>query len=233
MLASYLAYGLGKRVAVLDYDTPTHHLLTMRSEETEMVRSRPETAVAKHLAVLRSRGLLREPYDIVKFDVPSCSVDDIRGMQSLRTRFESKGYDVLLIDFPGRFDGAAIAQKALCLKLADLVAVPVDTDRQTLESAMFVCQNLVRNGFTNVLLFWNRVKQADRRTMALAFPKAEAPFREMGLDFSQYWINDFVKAGRDSSTKFFVRSTLCWPELNARLSSPNLRLLYDDLLRRL
>lgn len=229
MLASYLAYGLGKKVAVLDYDTPTHHLLTMRREEVRMAKSNPDSALARFLV---SREGMDTPFDIINFDIPNCSVDDVRALISLKGNFAGKGYDYLFLDFPGRFDGASLAQKALCLHAADLVVVPVDTDRQTLESALFVCSNLVRNDFRNVLLFWNKVKLADRRTMAEAFPLAEKPFRELGLEFSEYWINDFVKAGRDSSTKFFVRSTLCWPEVNARMSSPNLKHLYDDILRR-
>lgn len=232
MLASYLAYGLGKKVVVLDYDTPTHHLYQRRQEENGFVESNPDAAVSKFLAAEESRGTCRPPYDIIRFDVPSCSLDDAKDFFKIKKQYEQQGIEYLIVDFPGRFDGAAIAQKLLCMKAADLVVVPVDTDRQTLESALLICSNLRVNCFDNAVLFWNRVKAADRKRMADAFPKAEKPFRDLGYDFSEYWINDFVKAGRDSFSKFFVRSTLCWPEVNARLSSPNLQNLYDDLISR-
>jgi len=215
MMASFLAYGCGKRVCVLDFDYPAFHLKDLRERET-LIRKTPRSPLS---IWLRDNPPPSDPYDIFSF-LPGRG-GTYRPLEVFTSLEEilPGGYDYVLFDFPGRFSQGEPVSFIAANGYLDFVAVPMDTDLQSRRSALVVSDALTRIGIP-VALFWNRVSLSEARGDGSRFRQGAEPFLERGLEVMETGVRDIRKFSRDSSEMAFIRSTLCFPVRYINMWSP-------------
>ena len=207
MLASFLAYSKGKKVCVIDFDYPSFHLLGLRLAEEERL-SDPHSPISVWLQSNPSQG---EPYDI--FSCPPGAGGKYSGREVLMYLQDvfREGYDYIFYDFPGLFTEDAPVGLIAANGYLDFVAIPIDTDVQSRQSALVVADAMSRQGIP-LTLFWNRVSLSEARGDGERFRRGAIPFYERGFDVMEEKIRDVRKISRESSEIAFMRSTLCFPE---------------------
>ena len=217
LVASYLAYGRGLRVCVVDFDYPTYHLWQLRESELSILAD-PRSPLA---AWLRENPSEAEPYTVIRALPGAGGVFTPREVFALERGIDPLRYDVLLYDFPGRFTPDEPVSLLAANGGLDFVGIPMDTDVQSRRSALVVADALAGEGVP-LVLFWNRVSRSEALGSRERFLRGAAPFRERGLRVLDEGVRDLRKLSRESSEMAFIRSTLCFPERHLRRWSPAL-----------
>lgn len=207
LMTSWLAYSLGEEVAVLEFDGPSYQYHSWREKNLE-------AAAGGALSGM----VTREPYDIVK--VPP--MPPARMTEYVRRVAES-GDGYLFLEFGGSFreEGSDPSRVLLTSGLVDGLIMPVNTDEQSIDAAMYTIMTLRRlRGVRcpDITVLWSGVSANERRTDGRHdwFSVAETQFKAMGARVcgGKVYRNDIIN--RDAPWPFFVRNTLCWPERNVR-----------------
>ena len=207
LMASFLAYSKGKKVCVLDFDHPSYHLMNLRRSELEIAKD-PRSPLASWL---QSHPVGVEPYDIFSFPPgPGGKYSPFDIFTSLDNVF-ADDYDYFFFDFPGLFTEGEPVSLLAANGYIDYVAIPIDTDVQSRQSALVVADALTREGIP-LCLFWNRVTLTEARGDGERFRRGAAPFYDFGFDVMQEKVRDIRKLSREPSEIAFIRSTLCFPE---------------------
>lgn len=218
--AGHLAYVLGKKVCVLDFDNPSYHLCDIREHEKELLdepsssissflRSNPGIPSEYHiLPVPASEGGYYRAADVIPF------VLDIAGM----------GYDYIMYDFPGRFNQDEAVSFLAANGLIDFVAIPMDRDIQSRRSALIIANAMQKSG-VKCCVFWNRVGKTPERNLSYM----EDPFIKHDIPIMEHGIRESRMLPRDSHQRLFFRSTLCFPSRYITLWSPSLIPFLEEL----
>lgn len=206
MLASYLAYALGRSVCILDFDYPSYHFMELRRDELSILED-PGTPLALWL---RNNPSPVEPYDIFSFPPGRGGTYHPREVFTYLQNILSGGYDYVFYDFPGRFTQDEPVSFIAANGFLDFVGIPMDTDAQSRRSALVVADAIHRQGIP-LALFWNRVSRSETKGDGARFLRGAAPFTDRGLDVMEERVRDIRKLSRDPSEMAFIRSTLCFP----------------------
>ena len=215
MLASYLAYGYGRSVCVLDFDYPSYHLMELRQGET-LILQNPQSPLS---AWLRSNPSPGAPYDIFRFPPGRGGAYRPEEVFPYLENILSAGYDYLFYDFPGRFAPEEPVSFLSANGYLDFVGIPMDTDTQSRRSALVVADAIRRQGIP-LTLFWNRVSVYEAKGSGERFRRGAKPFTDRGMDVMDEMVRDIRKFSRDGSEMAFIRSTLCFPERYVNMWSP-------------
>lgn len=238
MFASWLAYEKKERVAVYDFDFPSYQLHNMRLLEEETLK-RGASDLAKLCAGNEFYPIARVKGNYTGF-TPRELGTLVSQMKKVRDSYD--GY--LLLDFPGRFLRNDPSYALMAAGLVDLVVFPVDTDRQSLSSALNLVSILrgkpgapfLEPGTKesqDVLFVWNKENRAERRGNRDWYGEWDAFLEKMDIPVACARIRDILIARRDFGTFGFIRSTVCWPAQNINRSAPYLEKIFEEMKARL
>ena len=230
LFASWLAYGEGARVKVVDCENE-QRLVRQRNDELRAM-SDPESPLARFL----SGNPVRYPlYEIERMDeavdgYSSAYLDELNLKHwAMKSRDDAK-YDYVLYDFPATFMNDSPAFKFISSGLVDFVAVPIDTNADTRKEAL-IAADMMRRNEAECVLFWNNVSVDEVKREGF-LESGEELYRRYGFEVMPQRVRSFVKARRESDDRLFVKSTVCWPERYVRLSCPYVVDFYKALKER-
>lgn len=224
MMASWLRYACGARVAVIDLDDPMHSIDeirrldrdTLASGGKELLRFIPSDADPD-----------RDWYPVIPAAVDGGPADQKR-MEAL-IRCMQDDYDYVLLDFGGSLSEGDTVVTFLRSGIIDLLVVPVYTDETVMLSALELCFRARRWGQRQAV-FWNRVTRSERPCPEKnRFAKLSSLFTKDGTPVLDTFIPEMVMFRRDCRTWRFLRSTACWPSTNVRLLCPELETLFKEI----
>lgn len=228
LTASWLAYSEGRRVCVVDFDHPSHHISAMRGRDSALLRD-PRSPLSAWMA---SHPDTPAPFGV--YSIPA-SPDGTYSPGEVFPYLEailSAGFDYVFYDFPGRFARGEPASFVAAAGLVDFLAVPMDTDLQSRRGALVVADAFRRQDIP-LVLFWNRVSASEARGDGSRFRRGAEPFLERGLPVMEESLRDIRKLSRDGSEPSFIRSTLCFPERHVRRWNPGIMTFLEALRGRI
>lgn len=160
LVASYLYYELGVKVAIMDCDSPQHSLMIERNRELKALEATPCLKEMANRQLAKS-GL--QPYPV--FD---CPLD----MALSRMRQYIKGDNdvkILFLDLPGTMNNYNVLQ---VVSNCDYVFCPMAASKYDIESTLGYCQfihdNIITSGYGNlkkVQILWNKVDARERKDL--------------------------------------------------------------------
>ena len=224
MMASWLRYRCGYRVAVIDLDGPMHGLNEMRAIDLDVMRNE-----GRYLLPFIGKDCdpQRDWYPVITADIDG-GEEDQKLMDSL-IRSLKDDYDYVVIDFGGSFGKGDAVVRFISSRLLDLMVVPIYTDEIVLLSALELSYRCSPSGQPRVV-FWNRVTRSERD---ISSQDRLAPFSRLfadeGIPILKTRIPDMVMFRRDCRTWRFLRSTACWPQANVSQLCPELETLFTEI----
>ena len=231
LFASWLAYEKGRRVFVQDFDYPSYQLFNIRKKEVELMARDPGFA----------RLVTHAPYPIGKVTGRgSYSREELAEIVA-QVKEYSAGDGYCIMDFPGRFLAEDPVRAIAGAGLIDLIVFPVDSDRQSLTSALFINSFLRNPKFLaragkesqDVLALWNRVTRQERVGKRDPFAEGNATFSMLGIPVCRTMAREILSMRRDGEVFGFLRSTVCYPKNNIRMFAPWLEDIFEEILARL
>ena len=160
LLASYLYYEKGIKVAIMDCDSPQHSLVGERNRELKTVSETEHLAVMAHELLTRT-GL--QPYAIMKIPLEETM---FRVRQYLNGENDTQ---VLFLDLPGTMNNPNVLQ---IISNCDYVFCPMAASKYDIESTLGYCQfihdNIITSGYGNlkkVQILWNKVDARERKDL--------------------------------------------------------------------
>lgn len=236
LFGSYLAYSVGARVCILDFEFDPR-LERIRKKEEEMLSDK-DSALARYIAahpgdsVTGSEGVL----DIISVPKEFKHRGE-RGEEEFDTAVAgyvdgiAKKYEYVILDLPCEFREDSLSFTVL-VSSVDLVAVPFDYTPTVRTRALHTVEVLRENSIP-LVMFWNKVSVSDLKKDGF-LDRIEAFFTDRGYDVLPHRVKFFQKATREyEGGKGFVVSTLCWPRRYVELNCPVLEILYSCLKGRL
>ncbi|MET3114885.1 chromosome partitioning protein [Pedobacter sp. CG_S7] len=188
--ASYIHYTLGKRVLLMDSDSPQYSLWTFRNQELERLANDPENAQR-----FEKQGVA--PYDIIQttlLDVP-------KQLEALRASGE---YDVIIIDTPGSVNVTGYKE---CLMSVDCVFTPLEAEEFSLTSNLEFISYLINDileakgsKLEEYYVFWNKIRKTTNKDF---FIEVHSNLIEEGIKVLDALVDDRVDYQRS-----ICRSTL-------------------------
>ena len=146
------------------------------------------------------------------------------------------------MDFPGRFLTSDPAYYLAKRGLVDLFVMPVDSDRQSMSSALAIITRVFRNEQfikatgrdreQDVVILLNRETQKERSGRNNRYDSMEKIFGMMNIPVIGCRMREILIARRDADTFGFVRNTLCWPQQNIRKACPYIGKIFDEIIYR-
>ena len=226
LFASYLKYGCGARVAVADFESPNHPVKGYRERDREVL----EDSSSELSLYLKSKSLNpNESWDLYEFDNSSSDhAKRDKEIERFRELVKSGKYDYVLVDFPGRLQPDGI-EAYLLSKDIDLCMIPTDIGYTSRRWAYIVHATLSKRNVKHIWL-WNNLSWYDNTQGPAKRIEEEYSKLYNGnsvIEFAPYRIKEFAKARRESDVKYFVVSTLCWPEENVKRYIPELIPLFE------
>ena len=211
LLASYLKYQLGKRVALLDFDNPEYNLTFCRRRELEFLRSRDGEVDERQF-------------------YPILTVQDITPANLEKTARQVLGlaadFDYLVMDFKGSLQAGDPVSVMAEYGILNKVAIPVELDPMIIASMKSLALTFRDNG-QQALLFFNRVHGKERPEQYEAVRKW---FTEKGCTVARSQVKSFIGMKREQGEGCFVRSTLSFEEKTIRKVNPGIVELFNELL---
>lgn len=231
LMASWLAYAMGRRVMVYDFDSPMFHVWNLREKEAALLA---DDAASRNL---RRHVIGGDAYSVMRlqpdaehgsFSASSVSRTVLPALRAYRAR---DMFDYVLFDFPGRYYDGDILSTIARAGFLDFAAVPVGTDEKSVKSGLFVCGSILRSLDVACRPFFNRISKQDYDSPDGRFcSSVRGLFAEDGFDMFSTRIKSFTSMDRDGREQFFVQSTVCWPESNVRRLCPDLPDLYSEII---
>ena len=224
LMASWLCYTMHENVIAYDCDFPSYQLTTMRTAELQSLSSGESLQLARFITD-------RKPYGIVKAmgrDAFTKTQLDYISSQVQMASAREDGY--LLMDFPGRFLPNDPVWHLTARRLLDLVVFPIDTDQQSRAAALNTYFGMKKiNPAQKAIFLWNRETASERRGRRDWYADSTRMFNDMGIPVLDTRMREILLARRDSSTFGFVRSTLCWPQMNIDHACPYIENIFTDI----
>lgn len=212
LLASWLKYEKGMRVAVLDFDSPEFNLSYTRQRELKYLQDNN-----------------RAPEETLLY--PILEVEDYDSRKSLPVVREliadaAKSMDYLILDFGGSFNDGDPILDLIPENLIDLVVVPLEMDGMILSSGKSLAGVLEELG-QKTLLFFNKVHGKEKPQL---YADLEAWLGEAGLRVSPHRIKNTVKLRRDADNgSNFLRSTVGFPGKEMQEINPEIIRLFEEV----
>lgn len=231
LLASYLTYRCGKKVCILDFDYPAYHLAKLRFRE-EVQLSDPTSVLKRYLE--RNPNTF-EPYDIIDMEMGEDMLPDISIIKETVADINSKGYDYVIFDCPGRFTETEAVTVLAYNDFIDFMAVPITTDSQFVESALVIC-DAFKPLIKNMTVFWSNVTRSEFNDGDRRFALTTKYFRESkGIDVMEekYRSCELMKMKNRGQSPMFILSTLCWPKAYIDIMCPWLEPFMAALIQRI
>lgn len=214
LLASWLKYEKGMRVAVLDFDSLEFSLSYTRQRELKYFQDNaPEKAPDEKLLY------------------PILEVEDYDSRKSLPVVRElitdaSQSMDYLILDFGGSFNDGDPILDLIPENLIDLVVVPLEMGGMILSSGKSLAGVLEALG-QKTLLFFNKVHGKEKPQL---YSDLEAWLGEAGLTVSPHRIKNTVKLRRDADNgSNFLRSTVGFPGKEMQEINPEIIRLFEEV----
>ena len=258
MFASFLAYRCEREVYVADCDFPNFQFDSIRKRELEIFKN-SEGLVPKSRNDIFRREVLKNydaPYPIAQWRGrlnPTKSDMDKYIEQVASHKRQMNGY--FIFDFPGRFLENDIAYGLMTAGLMDIVVCLVDSDPQSIQSAMYInatLKKVQKAGGQRVVILWNKELASERKNEQINRTLKEKGLSEEELRncLKKDWYKDqnnlFAACGipviskrvhnidvarRDPTpdTPGFIRSTMCWPEINIKRSCPYMIDIFTEI----
>lgn len=229
MFASYLAYYRGENVRVVDCDYPSYQLKAMRDRELQFIKDGTSPGFSRFVM---QQG--KDPFPLNKaMSKEQFSKADLAAIAAeIRRQCVGDGY--MLLDFPGRFLEGDPSWDLIRRGMIDLVAFPVDTDAQSTIAAMNTRRQILQlNPRQKTVFVWNRETAQERRGTRDWYSGPEGFLRAAGAEVAATHVREVLIARREVNTFGFIRSTMCFPEVNIRKHCPSLFPLFEEMKHRL
>ncbi len=224
LVASYLYYVKGYKVAVVDCDFPQFSIKDMR--ERDLIRVEQHSHY-QALAFEQFRRLKCKAYTIL-----SSRPEQAIGTANTLLESESE-YDFIFFDLPGTINNAGVISTIASM---DYIFCPISADRVVIESstqfATMVNDLLLTTGKAKIkglYLLWNMVDRREKTELYNIFEKVAG---EMGLSVLSTTVPDSKKYRREAAEtagKPLFRSTLFPPD-KALIKGSNLDELISEIL---
>lgn len=232
LLADYLYYENKIPVIAFDMDMPSYHMAALRVEDQNILENKisSDGSFSRLVEATKMR-----PYPIKKLSVRETPIENIRGLFTSLKKDEHPGYCIL--DFCGGFQPGDPAHVFISNHLLDLLAIPVDIDSETRESAFFLCHAIralkkrdPKGHYPKTCIFWNRIHNNDLTRSLSPIEQVEATMRTIDMTV----LNTKVMSHRVLSNPprhfGFVRQTMCYPKRTIDAQLPYLSQFFDELL---
>lgn len=232
MLADYLCYEKGEPVRVFDMDAPSFHFQSLRNDDKNILEG-ITSSDGSFIKAVKSAG--KEPYPIVSWDIKKHPASEIiKVVNELRSP-SLPGY--CIFDFSGSYDPADPAHIFICNGLLDMLAIPVDTDSESSQSAFYLAKLIasqlkdapeIKRPITTA--FWNRIFTNDEQRAFSSISTTSGFLEMMGITV----LNTKVRSHRSLMSRprslNFLRQTMCYPASRVRSYCPSLEEFFDELL---
>lgn len=223
LVASYLHYVKGYKVAVIDCDYPQHSIAEMRERDFKMCENDEYYKGMLYEQFIRLEQ--KKAYPVVESNTKD-ALDDAEDLT------KEGDYDFIFFDLPGTLNNEGLI---LTIASMDYIVAPIVADRLVLESTLdyliSVRDNIVNPGKSNIkgiYLFWNMV---DGREKSELYEVYENVIRDLEFPLLRTFIPDSKRFRREQSVSYkaLFRSTL-FPADKSLVKGSNLDTLTDELL---
>lgn len=223
LVASYLHYVKGYKVAVIDCDYPQHSIVEMRERDFKMCENDEYYKGMLYEQFIRLEQ--KKAYPVVESNTKD-ALDDAEDL------VKEGDYDFIFFDLPGTLNNEGLI---LTIASMDYIVAPIAADRLVLESTLdyliSVRDNIVNPGKSNIkgiYLFWNMV---DGREKSELYEVYENVIRDLEFPLLRTFIPDSKRFRREQSVSYkaLFRSTL-FPADKSLVKGSNLDTLTDELL---
>ncbi len=223
LVASYLHYVKGYRVAVIDCDYPQHSIAEMRERDFKMCENDEYYKGMLYEQFVRLEQ--KKAYPVVESNTKD-ALDDAEDLT------KEGDYDFIFFDLPGTLNNEGLV---LTIASMDYIVAPIAADRLVLESTLdyliSVRDNIVNPGKSNIkgiYLLWNMV---DGREKSELYEVYENVIRDLEFPLLKTFIPDSKRFRREQSISYkaLFRSTL-FPADKSLVKGSNLDTLTDELL---
>ncbi|WP_283687807.1 ParA family protein [Dysgonomonas sp. Marseille-Q5470] len=224
LVASYLHYVKGYRVAVIDCDYPQHSIAEMRERDFKMCENDEYYKGMLYEQFVRLEQ--KKAYPVVESNTKD-ALDDAEDLT------KEGDYDFIFFDLPGTLNNEGLV---LTIASMDYIVAPIAADRLVLESTLdyliSVKDNIVNPGKSNIkgiYLLWNMV---DGREKSELYEVYENVIRDLEFPLLKTFIPDSKRFRREQSISYkaLFRSTL-FPADKSLVKGSNLDTLTDELLQ--
>lgn len=223
LVASYLHYVKGYKVAVIDCDYPQHSIAEMRERDFKMCENDEYYKGMLYDQFIRLEQ--KKAYPVVESNTKD-ALDDAEDL------VKEGDYDFIFFDLPGTLNNEGLI---LTIASMDYIVAPIAADRLVLESTLdyliSVRDNIVNPGKSNIkgiYLLWNMV---DGREKSELYEMYENVIRDLEFPLLKTFIPDSKRFRREQSVSYkaLFRSTL-FPADKSLVKGSNLDALTDELL---
>ena len=223
LVASYLHYVKGYRVAVIDCDYPQHSIAEMRERDFKMCENDEYYKGMLYEQFVRLEQ--KKAYPVVESNTKD-ALDDAEDLT------KEGDYDFIFFDLPGTLNNEGLV---LTIASMDYIVAPIAADRLVLESTLdyliSVKDNIVNPGKSNIkgiYLLWNMV---DGREKSELYEVYENVIRDLEFPLLKTFMPDSKRFRREQSVSYkaLFRSTL-FPADKSLVKGSNLDTLTDELL---
>lgn len=223
LVASFLHYVKGYKVAVIDCDYPQHSIAEMRERDFKMCENDEYYKGMLYEQFIRLEQ--KKAYPVVESNTKD-ALDDAEDL------VKEGDYDFIFFDLPGTLNNEGLI---LTIASMDYIVAPIAADRLVLESTLdyliSVRDNIVNPGKSNIkgiYLLWNMV---DGREKSELYEVYENVIRDLEFPLLKTFIPDSKRFRREQSVSYkaLFRSTL-FPADKSLVKGSNLDTLTDELL---
>lgn len=211
LFASYLHYVLGKRVMVLDMDSPEYSLSFSREREIAYLLEHELPCVKESF------------YPVER--VHDLSEDHIRqvakSIEQLRDQL-----DYLILDFKGSFKKGDPVCVLAETGLIDMVVMPVEIDPIIITS-MKSLSTILQEAGMDTLLFFNRVHGKEKPGL---YDALQEWFTGRGCKVSPHRVKGNIAMKREQGDGSFFRSTVCFPQAAIQKNNPAIIGLFEEIV---
>lgn len=233
LFASWLRYSQHEDVTVMDFDFPSYHICDMR--RIDELLCVPENKIFYRMC----RESL-PPYPVVKVPGQGEYTDqELASMVDEMRRRKETGSGYIILDFPGRYRPNDPVFVLAVAGLIDLVVFPITSDLQSRVSALNVNATMHRPQFKSMsgkpdgqqcLFFWNNVSQSELRAKDIRYNSYNKALESIGARIAKTQMKDIIVSRRDPNNPLgFIRSTMCFPEMNIRRYCPYIEDLFREI----
>lgn len=230
LFADYLYFKKGENVSVIDMDAPSFHLHMLREKDLNIL----EGKIMPNQSLLNAvKNNTREPYPISTWTLtPSNAKQLVTTLTSIREKEDSNGY--CLLDFAGGYRATDPAHMVIFYGLLDLLAIPLDVDDESIQSAYYLAATLKQQRtslpnkrFPKIVAFWNRVRPNDTTRQLSPMTSTNKALEAYGVQVLKNYIPSSTHMMNLPRYAGFVRTTVCYPQRATQLGLPD---FFEEIL---